>query len=97
MIRGIIMNRSNYWLRVVLLWIGVFMLGVFIGVVNNGEVPADMLTIIEVSAAIYMWVIGYDRCQDAGIHGGWAFFAPIVIGTIVLGCFRSSAKEHEQS
>lgn len=85
------MNRSDYWLRVILLFVGLFVAGFFIGVVNNGVIPEMLGILIQLGAAIFMWHIGYLRCQDAGIHGGWAFFAPILIGTLVLGCIRSSS------
>jgi len=85
------MNRSEYWGRVILLYVGLFVAGFFIGAINNGTIPEGLFMVIQLGSMVYMWMIGYERCRDAGIHGGWAFFAPILIGTIVLGCFRSSS------
>ena len=85
------MNRSEYWLRVILLFVGLFVAGFFIGVVNNGTIPDSLYALIQMGVVIFMWWLGYERCQDAGIHGGWAVFAPILIGTVILGCIRSSS------
>ncbi len=71
----------------------IFTAGFFIGMFNNGVIPEDVNTVIVGGSAIYMWFIGYERCQDAGIHGGWALFAPILLGMIVLGCFGSKTAE----
>ena len=83
------MNRSEYWLRVILMFVALFVGGFFIGIVNNGLIPEPLGSLITIGSAIFMWVIGYMRCQDAGIHGAWAIFAPVLIGMIVLGCIRS--------
>ena len=86
------MNRSDYWLRVIMTFVTVFAIGFFFGAVNNGVIPDDAMLLVRAGVAVYFWIIGYARCQDAGIHGLWAIFTPMLIGMIILGCLRTKAK-----
>ena len=86
------MSRSDYWLRIIMTYVTIFVVAFIIAIVNNGMVPDGVYALIQAAVICYFWFIGYERCQDAGIHGFWAFFTPSLIGMIVLGCFKTKVK-----
>ena len=80
------MDRPTYWGWCVALFVIYFFFGYL--TIGYGQL---LDALIVLSVPVY-WVIGYQRCQDAGIHGFWAIFTPILIGMIVLGLFPSKEK-----
>jgi uncharacterized membrane protein YhaH (DUF805 family) len=80
------MDRPTYWGWVVALFIIFFLIG-FIGeTVGMGE---EAVLFTQTFGLIPFWILGYQRCQDAGVHGAWAIFTPILIGMIWIGCLKS--------
>jgi len=82
------MTRQDYWVAVVLLFVGTFVVYFVFGF-TQGYIPPGIDAIIQGATVIFLWMIGYRRCQDAGVHVAWCIFTPIVIGMIWLGCLRS--------
>lgn len=80
------MTRPTYWG-----WcVAIFLIYVFFGYLLLYQQPIlDALILLSVP---FYWVIGYQRCQDAGIHGFWAIFTPLLIGMIIIGLFPSKEK-----
>ena len=82
------MTRTDYWVYVVLSLLAIFCIYFVVSATGN-IMPLGIDAIIQWAWIIMMWMIGYQRCQDAGVHGGWALFAPLSIGMIWIGCLRS--------
>jgi len=72
------------------MFLGLFAAGFFIAYANGGILPDAISDLITLGVTIYLWWLGYQRFQDAGISRIWALFTPIMLGAIILGCIRSS-------
>ncbi len=81
-------DRKTYWCYVVTYFTVIFCLGFLAGMADPGGTHESLYALINAGSLIW-WVIGYWRCKDAGVHGGWAFFTPSLIGMIWIGCLRS--------
>ena len=91
------MDRQTYWLLTAIYLGATFALGYMDGYLyeatgSGGPFPG-LVALATTFSLPFFWTIGYWRLKDAGQHGGWAVFAPIVIAMIWIGCLRTETKE----
>ena len=85
------MNRKKYWLSMVLLFVGIFMIAFVAGAA--GGISQGTESFLRGAALIGMWIIGAQRMDDTRHSQAWAIFTPFVLGLIIIGCLRSATPE----
>ncbi len=81
------MNRPTYW-KWVLSYLGMIFANALFSELYGGD--GMLVATLVMGWYPFAWYCGYWRMVDAGKHGLWAVFTPILLGTIIIGCIKSA-------
>lgn len=80
------LSRVEYWKRVVLLLLGVFLVGIACGFAGMSK---ENFASVQFYCSLAGWFFGVywgiPRCRDAGWHPGWAVLNFSIISYIIFG------------